>query len=439
MDDINTNKLFIYKKLIHLSLINKSLLDSNRTTISNGIKNSVDTLNLTFYFKKIIKRNLITKYNITAFKYNLIEIQNIIDSKYCRKIAVFKENLIYYYKEEFLKRLYYKNESMKRIPKFFDYYINYLSFFCKPIFHELTLHQKLQKYYEKKAQIFFYINNKNNDKNRNERKKDKTMKNDEIIFTEKIKKKISNQNSMSQLSIKKRDNSSILTLYSFENSFINLLNEKEKKMDDKFIKTNYFERPKFQLRVFNTQNKREHSKTRIQNKNKKIKNNNNNNINFNLYNKRSRNIEKKNNMLFIEEKFLLSRNDYQKNKHLKIFSTHFSNLPVSLTERYKNESNKKTIIPLLKTNYNVKIKTKSLSIKDNNQNLSKKNKPKILSYISITPSKYHQVNFINSKSINKDKKDLNYKLSLNEQKNVSKIRINNLKRLYSNSKRIGKK
>ena len=79
MDDINTNKLFIYKKLIHLSLINKSLLDSNRTTISNGIKNSVDTLNLTFYFKKIIKRNLITKYNITAFKYNLIEIQNIID------------------------------------------------------------------------------------------------------------------------------------------------------------------------------------------------------------------------------------------------------------------------------------------------------------------------------------------------------------------------
>ena len=139
---IHRNKQIIIKKLQNISNNNKSSLESNRTAISNGIKNSFDNnfiLNSNIYFKKIIKKNLKTKYDINPFKFTLIRIQNFIDSKYCRTIAIFKESLIYYYEEEFLKRYYQKYESIVRIPKFFNYYTNYLLFFCKPTFKKLHL------------------------------------------------------------------------------------------------------------------------------------------------------------------------------------------------------------------------------------------------------------------------------------------------------------
>ena len=155
------HKFIKNKKYYQLSRTNKSSIEGNKTTISNVIRNSFDN-NFYIYSKKIINKNLKQKYNITPEKHTLMSVQNFIDAKYCHEIAVFKEKLIYNYEEEFLKRIYNTKEAYLRIPKFVVYYTNYLLFFCRPIFQELNLDELLQKYYEKKAQVFYHNNYENN-------------------------------------------------------------------------------------------------------------------------------------------------------------------------------------------------------------------------------------------------------------------------------------
>ena len=444
---IHRNKQIIIKKLQNLSNNNKSSLESNRTAISNGIKNSFDNnfvLNSNIYFKKIIKKNLKTKYDINPFKFTLIRIQNFIDSKYCRTIAIFKESLIFYYEEEFLKRYYQKYESIVRIPKFFNYYTNYLLFFCKPTLKELHLSEQLIKYYEKKAHVFYNDNytlkNKNNEKKNNNNNKNNNNK-EEIIFTEKIRKIISGQSSSSQLIIKKNENSSILTFYSLENSILNLLNGNKK---ENLVKT---ERPKFKFKI-NENNRKENfiQKHFITNSIQKEELNNSNKIYKNyitFYNKHSRNIINHNNPLFRDENVLT--NNFQVNKHLKILSSQNGNFPLCLTERNDNNNQIKrnTKIPLLTQNNNIKKRTTSFSIKGNSQKNYKKNKPKLLSYISITPSKKDQINFGNTyKTINnhgnEGKRNFHFqkKIIENNQKNISKKGINYLKDYVQIQKQI---
>ena len=59
MKNEHQNKLVINKKLRQFSSTNKSSIEGNKTTISNGNRNSFDnTINFYFFSKKIIKRNL---------------------------------------------------------------------------------------------------------------------------------------------------------------------------------------------------------------------------------------------------------------------------------------------------------------------------------------------------------------------------------------------
>ena len=66
--------------------------------------------------------------------------------------------MIYDFIDEFLKRYYTKNESRDRIPKFVNYYKNYLKFFCRPIFRDLELNDIIQSYGEKCAEIYYNDN-----------------------------------------------------------------------------------------------------------------------------------------------------------------------------------------------------------------------------------------------------------------------------------------
>ena len=86
-------------------------------------------------FKQILYSNLL-KHNINKNKLGIIKINDLIDSKNCNIVAVFKDYLISDYIDEFLRRFYKMKESKNRIPKFSDYYKNYLLFFCKPTFSD---------------------------------------------------------------------------------------------------------------------------------------------------------------------------------------------------------------------------------------------------------------------------------------------------------------
>ena len=235
INNIHNNRNF-YEKSVPLSLMNKSSSDSNQTAISNGQKNSFDNnnLNSSFYFKNKIQKSLKKKYDMTPFKFSLISIQNFIDSKYCREIAVFKEKLLFNFEEEFLRRIYLKNESIQKIYNLFSFYYN-SKFFWKPTFRDLILDEILQKYYEKKAQIFYqnyynlYIKN-------NKRKQNDI---EQIIFSEKIRNMVSNEDSCSKIIIRE-ENSSFSSNYSFEKSIIKILNEKPKEKEIQLMKTNDF-------------------------------------------------------------------------------------------------------------------------------------------------------------------------------------------------------
>jgi hypothetical protein len=220
MKKISENNIIIMNKKTNdtSQKQNKSSLETNRTN-SSIIKQS-DNLYGKNFPKKFINKILYSKYNTLPKDHDMILLENVVQSKYCHDLAVFKEKILFNYNEEFLRRFYNIVESNSRIPKFVVYYKNYLVFFCKPIFSELNLNELLQAYSEKKAQIFYNDNYKDditNDK--------KEKKNYFTLFTPKIRKLISNNNSLSNLTINNINTNNETTISSMENSVIKILND----------------------------------------------------------------------------------------------------------------------------------------------------------------------------------------------------------------------
>ena len=134
--------------------------------------------------KKIYKKFFKTYVLKTNILYKKFVIENLISTKECHKVACLKDCMIYDYIDEFLKRYYKKNESKNHIPKFVNYYKNYLNFFCKPTFSSIKFNNIIQNNGEKKAEIYYNNNYGNKNKKKEENKKFKN------IFSESIKESI---------------------------------------------------------------------------------------------------------------------------------------------------------------------------------------------------------------------------------------------------------
>ena len=116
MKNITSNNIDILSKKINHSLQkqNRSSLETNRTN-SSGIKSSENSYGRKFY-KKLINKILYKKYNTSPKDHDMILLENVLQSKYCHDLAVFKEKILFNYNEEFLRRYYNKEESILRIP-----------------------------------------------------------------------------------------------------------------------------------------------------------------------------------------------------------------------------------------------------------------------------------------------------------------------------------
>ena len=134
--------------------------------------------------KKIYKKFIKTYVLKTNILYKKFVIENLISTKECHKVACLKDCMIYDYIDEFLKRYYKKNESKNHIPKFVNYYKNYLNFFCKPTFSSIKFNNIIQNNGEKKAEIYYNNNYGNKNKKKEENKKFKN------IFSDSIKESI---------------------------------------------------------------------------------------------------------------------------------------------------------------------------------------------------------------------------------------------------------
>ena len=155
-------------------------------------------------YPTIISKNL-QKYNSSTEIKNVMIINNLINCRSSHFLAIFKDYLISDYIEEFLRRIYFINESIERIPKLYNYYKNYLVFFCKPTFIDSFSNDIIKNYGDLNAECF-YKNNLEKKKNRHEAKryldkkieeKDKNKNNDneeliKTVFTKSIKNSIDN-------------------------------------------------------------------------------------------------------------------------------------------------------------------------------------------------------------------------------------------------------
>ena len=162
---------------------------------------------------KSIRSALKKKHQTNPAQYNDMIVNNLIKTRSCKLVTDIKECMIFDYSEEFLKRFYFAKESYERIPKFVNYYKNYLKFFCRPTFRHAALNDVVQHYGEVCAEMYYNKNyGKKSKKNKDSKIANACGANNEKIFTDTVKGNINNISSHRnqchkyQTPIKKKNN-----------------------------------------------------------------------------------------------------------------------------------------------------------------------------------------------------------------------------------------
>ena len=155
---------------------------------------------------KAISRSILSSHNTTDSKFNALITNRILKTKVNHYNLTYSDMVIYISSKEYVKRFYSKEESRERLSKYFNYYKNYLRFFCKPSIADLKMNKMMVKNMEKVAQIF-YSKNYENEKKKNKGKKEKMNR----LFTEGVVNEIEkNKNDTNTNDVSIFDMSSIL-------------------------------------------------------------------------------------------------------------------------------------------------------------------------------------------------------------------------------------
>ena len=139
-------------------LIKSPRIQKRKYIMSNNNKKkklfSIKRKKLDRYF---LNKN-IQNYNTSPENYNIIIINNLINLKENRLVAAFKDNLINNTEYEYLRGNFNLYDCIEVLPKFYEYYKNYLMFFCKPTFNNFYINETIQDYGEKQAEVYYKNN-----------------------------------------------------------------------------------------------------------------------------------------------------------------------------------------------------------------------------------------------------------------------------------------
>ena len=389
---INTQKdplsKYISQPYIIPSLPNTNI--NNRKQIQYVSKNKLNLY--------LINQNL-QQHNSTPGMKDLMIINNLISSKETHFTSLFKDYLISDYKEEFLKGYFNIDQCTEVIPQFYDYYKNYLHFFCKGTFTSFEINSMIQEYGENQAQIYYNINYRKKERNKN---KDNTNEKniDDIdnsgnnsnyndskkidlvsFFTKSVEnsiKKIKTSYEKKILSKKDKELSNIKPLKnSNKENTINLPDNSTVSTDDLITKKSSI------INIIDLMNKKDKNKKSNMNKKKKMEI-----------------------ILIDNKKIKKKRNIITNNKHINSFSKTISKLKENSLNKIKDIKNK--------TKKSIS-KNKGNNIKINNV-VSKKNiifsSSNYIKYIDILKTKKNNKN--NMPGIKKSK----YKLVLSTTRNL---------------------
>jgi len=415
----NQNTINFIKNTIDLQkIINKKLFNNVNKINNNIIKKNTSKKN----YNIIIYKNL-NKYSSKDNQYNIKLINDLIESKNCHLVAVFKDYLINDYIDEFLKRIYKKNESFERLPKFSNYYKNYLNFFCKPTFSDFYANSIVQNFGELKAEIYY----NENYGTKKERKKQNELKN---IFNDSVKKVIEHIKNIDENNIlykNKKIDKKTFYFDSFEGDST-ISNNNENSHNSTINKITNENSINSLINLIKKQNKNENNKKKANNaqqiKQKPIDNSNlnkNQNDNININNKPNKiNVNKKIESISQSTRLNLNLNN---TKHLK---GNFEILNLIKKNKSKDLSNSKILITQ-NSNSNTNLIRNNLKLKNNQKyktiNVSN-NKCKIIHPFNnnMKKKKKESISFSNSKN----KKSININ---NHNYKIKNIKINDLMKL----------
>ena len=378
-------------------------------------------INLQLFSFKILE----AKHNSTPDLYLKKNLNNLILNRKCHLLAVINEIAIdTNFLKEFIKRFYTYEESKDRIPKYVSYYKNYLLFFCRPVFSDLTCNRKMVKHMEKVAQIFYnenYIDDDENkeiidlnEKNSLSQKNENTPQNLEI-FSQNVQQDIENYDKFSNIQkiINENNKSEILDgedyLLLLENGYkitpININSEKNGKIKKNKIPKNNSNNSSIDLLVKELKSKKKENKnkkSKYNNFNNNSNVNNKNNINNNsemiidyfnniskiIFNKKHKNNSIKNIKKISHKSIKYSSSIKKKDNYCKIINDQINNIKTNPHSKIINNIN---------ININqLTIGQKTININKNNNFIRKTN----------TRKKYQKLN-------NNNNKDNNYLLNKN--------------------------
>ena len=127
-------------------------------------------------------------------------ITSILKTKLNHFNSQFNEMKLYIKTNENIKRFYSIKETKQRLSKYYNYYKNYLHFFCKPNIADIKMNAIMMKNMEKAAQEFY---NNNYGKSKGKRK----IK-EELLFTEGVVREIEKNSSRNTVNNNYFDNES---------------------------------------------------------------------------------------------------------------------------------------------------------------------------------------------------------------------------------------
>ena len=141
-------------------------------------------------FEKLLplmsKMILLNEINKIQRNYDYYMITFLIENQKSKINLYYKESKLFYDQKDYIDKFYKLKESLSIVPKFFNYYKNYLKYFCRPFICDKSNHKIILRHIEKAAEYYY---NKNYDKKNKESNK-KINFHIEKIFNNKIIKEI---------------------------------------------------------------------------------------------------------------------------------------------------------------------------------------------------------------------------------------------------------
>ena len=174
-----------------INIFNNLSINNNNNNYNKKKSNSFSSIPIHLLLSNLLYK----KYQISPSTYNKYLIQQLIDKKNTHLYITYKEMKILNKNNEFFKRYYNIKEINDRIPKYYLYYKNYLTFFCRPQINEFFSNKILMKHMEKEAEVFYKENYADEDTEILEKKeKAKQNKNKyENIFNKNVINDIENE------------------------------------------------------------------------------------------------------------------------------------------------------------------------------------------------------------------------------------------------------